>query len=120
MVVKEELLESVDVSGYEVAPADVLVLIYKRASVTAGGVHLPDMTLQEDRWQGKVGLVLKVGAGAFVDSARVKFSGFSAKRSDWVVFSPSDGWPLQLGRKDCRQLEDVCIRAVIPDPDFVY
>ena len=46
-----------------IAPAgyQVLVAIYVRPKVTKSGIHIPDQTLQEDEYQGKVGLVLSWG-----------------------------------------------------------
>ena len=42
-----------------------LVATYVKPSVTAGGIIIPVTTGEEDRWQGKVGLLLAVGPSAF-------------------------------------------------------
>jgi len=43
----------------------VVVATYIRPNVTAGGIIRPDSTQDEDRYQGKAGLVLRLGPVAF-------------------------------------------------------
>lgn len=42
-----------------------LVATYIKPSVSSGGIIIPGMTQEEDRWQGKVGMLLAVGPSAF-------------------------------------------------------
>lgn len=42
-----------------------LVATYINPAVTKGGIIIPGKTQEEDRWQGKVGLLLAVGPSAF-------------------------------------------------------
>ena len=42
-----------------------IVATYIRPGLTQGGIIIPGMTQEEDRWQGKVGLLLAVGPEAF-------------------------------------------------------
>lgn len=42
-----------------------LVATFIKTGVTKGGIIIPGMTQEEDRWQGKVGLLLAVGPSAF-------------------------------------------------------
>ena len=109
-----------DISDYELFHNRILVGVYQRPKKTAGGIHLPDQVTKEDHFQGKVGLVLKVGPGAFKDDALNKFHGATVKPGDWVVFKTSDGWPAKINGSLVRHLEDAHIVARVPAPDYVY
>ena len=112
--------------GYEIFHNRVLVATYIRPEKTKGGVFLADRTLDEDRFQGKVGLVLKVGPRAFVDDAVNKFDGIKVEVGDWVTYRASDGRERFLsdetGRAGvpCRLLDDNHIEGRISDPDLIY
>lgn len=109
-----------DVSKVEVLHNQILVGIYIRPEKTAGGIYLSDTTRGEDKYQGKVGLVLKKGPLAFVDDAHNKFHGQDVKPGDWVFFRVSDGFSFMLNGHLCRLLEEVHIKGIIPAPEVVY
>jgi co-chaperonin GroES (HSP10) len=111
-----------DLSEFEVALNQVLVAIYLRPEKTASGIILSDKTRDEDKYQGKAGLVLKRGPLAFVDDDRIKFNGFSPKPGEWVMFRPSDGIKLDIRAKDghCVLLTDTQIKMSIPSPDLIF
>lgn len=68
---KQALFDAVgDVSGYDIFHNQVLVAIYVRPNITAGGIWRPDENVKEDEYQGKVGLVIKTGPAAFKDTDR--------------------------------------------------
>lgn len=79
-------------------------------------------SLDEFKWQGKVGLVVAIGPGAFQDSpdGRFRFYGMKVELYDWVVYRASDGDQMMLEENHARVLDDSHIVAVIPDPDKVY
>ena len=103
---------------------EVLVGVYIRPGSyeTAGGqeIHLPDNFREEDRFQGKVGLVLKKGPQAFVSDENHDFAGQNVEPGDWVVFHSADGWSVTISGVLCRMVEDSRIRMKIPSPDVVY
>lgn len=109
-----------DFSKVEVLHNQILVGIYIRPEKTAGGIYLSDTTRGEDKYQGKVGLVLKKGPLAFVDDAHNKFHGQDVKPGDWVFFRVSDGFSFMLNGHLCRLLEEVHIKGIIPAPEVVY
>ena len=118
---KREITESVgDLSNVDLMFNQVLIGIYQRPNRTKGGIMLADKTLDEDLYQGKVGLVLKKGPTAFVDDGDAKFHGQNVNEGDWIVFRPSDGWQLILNGKACRVLQDVHVKARVSAPDVVY
>jgi len=50
-----------DISKVELFNNQVLVAIYMRPEKTASGILLPGQTRDEDKYQGKAGLVIKLG-----------------------------------------------------------
>jgi len=125
---KLEILNKVgELEGVEVFGSDVLVALYIRPQKTKSGIILADSTRDEDRWQGKAGLILKLGPTAYTDDEGHKFRDISV--GDWVVFRPSDGWPVTLNSsaniasKDavaCRVVNDIHIRMRVSSPDAIY
>lgn len=98
----------------------LLVAVFIRPNVTAGGVHLTDRALKEDEYQGKTGIVLAKGPLVFVDDERTKFHGQSVEVGDWVVFRPNDTWSTGFNGIACRMLEDTQIKMVVSDPELVW
>jgi len=118
---KSVLLKDVgDVSHIEVFNMQVLVAVYIRPEKTKSGIILSDKTRDEDRYQSKVGLVIKKGPSAFVDESDKWFSGINVREGDWIVFRPSDGWNITINGTLCRMLDDMSIRARISHPDQVW
>ena len=122
---KAVLLKDVgDVSHIEVFNMQVLVAVYIRPEKTKSGIILSDKTRDEDRYQSKVGLIVKMvikkGPSAFVDESDKWFSGINVKEGDWIVFRPSDGWNITINGTLCRMLDDMSIRARISHPDQVW
>lgn len=98
---------------------NILVAIYKRREKTKGGIYLPGATLDEDVWQGKVGLILKMGPLAYKEDDKHTYPAGTPKIKDWVVFRVGDAWPLALGETPCRITTEKAIRMVITRPDIV-
>ena len=107
----------------------VLVAVYIRPEKSAGGVLFAPSTRDEDRFQSKAGLILKVGPTAFEDPTGNWFAGVDVKVGDWIMFRASDGWQMTLCHRSksnapinllCRLLDDTAVRARITDPNRVY
>lgn len=63
---KREILEAAgDLTDIEIFGAQLLIAPYIRPEKTRGGIITPGSAAREDEFQGKVGLVLKVGPTAF-------------------------------------------------------
>jgi co-chaperonin GroES (HSP10) len=131
---KREILDKIgDISLVEIAQNEVLIAVYRRPEKTAGGIVLPASNLKEDQYQGKVGLVLKIGGACRFEredsKTGVKY-GIPIAIYDWIVVRPSDTWPLEfnarpdaMAREDflwCRLVFDDQIRMRIPDPRMVW
>lgn len=115
-----------DISAVELFNNQLLVAVYVRPEKTASGLYLPSATRDEDKIQGKVGLVIKKGPQAFVDAENKWFSGVKVDINDWVYFRPSDGWSITFKNPKtgedtlCRIIDDVDVRGRIDRPDRVW
>jgi co-chaperonin GroES (HSP10) len=107
---KDDLLKKLgDIKDIEIFHNQLLCAVYIRPEKTKSGIVLPDQHRAEDRFQGKIGLVLKKGPDAFVDA-----------NDHWVVFRPSDGWSVTINNVLCRILDDVNVRGRVKHPDQVW
>lgn len=100
--------------------SQVLCMTYIQPAVTAGGIHLPDDTVEEDRFQGKIFLILDLGPGAFKDDRIAQFHGVKPLKHDWVMARPSDGFEFFYNGNTLRLFQDVDIRLKVENPRDFY
>jgi len=105
--------------GIEVWKNQVLCGVYERPERAKSGLYIADATRDEDKFQGKVGLVLKLGPEAFKDDEKWTFAAKAAV-GDWVFFRTSDSRAITVNGKLCRLIDDTDIAGRIDDPDMVY
>ena len=118
---KQKILEALgDISEQEVFNNNILVAVYIRPQKTKSGIYLSDKTVDEDRYQGKVGLIVKIGQAAFNDDRGEWFQDSTFKLHEWLVFRPSDGWSLTVNGVLCRMLSDTQVKMRITSPDIVW
>jgi co-chaperonin GroES (HSP10) len=118
---KEALTKELgDISGFEIFNNQVLCAVYVRPQKTKSGIYLTSQTVDEDRIQGKVGLIVKTGPDAFTDDSGQWFTDMNIELSDWVVFRPSDGWSVTVNGVLCRILDDTNVRGRVQHPDQVW
>lgn len=118
---KQKLLgELGDLSNIEIFNNQVLCCVYIRPTKTKSGLYLTDKYTDEDRYQGKVGLIVGMGPSAFQDETGQWFNNSSFSLNDWVVFRPSDGWGITVNGVLCRMLSDTQIKMRIPSPDVAW
>jgi len=122
-------------AAFQIRPYDVLLVMYQRELIAGdkrlrSGLFLSDNgvgTLREDAYQGKVGLVMKVGSLAFTDEVDHKWEGFTPAVGDWIVINVADTFGFELpaaqgrtqGRK-VRIVDENLVRAIVPEPDVVW
>lgn len=119
-----DLLKAIgDISDIEVLNDRILIAIYRHEGVTKGGIHTTVMTEDESDYQGKVGLVLKVGPlvnAPGKDEAR----GAKITTGDWVVVSPSSGLSMHAGQhgssRMLRMLIEKDIHMRVKRPDAIW
>jgi co-chaperonin GroES (HSP10) len=118
---KNEILQKIgNLDNFEIFNNDILVAVYIRPEKTKSGIYLTGQTRSEDRFQSKVGLILKKGPLAFVDDNKTWFSDAKFEVNDWIVFRPSDGWNITVNDVLCRILSDTSIRGRVSHPDLVW
>lgn len=122
---KKGLLDAIGlaaIAGYTVLEDDVLLATYVRNEKTSGGIFIPSTSKQEDRFQGKVGLILKCGPLAFKydKSGSYEYTGTPPKVNEWVVYRPSDGWEISLNGVSCRIIRAAMLRGVVTNPETIW
>jgi hypothetical protein len=127
---RKELQKKVgDISDLKLFHNAIMVAVYIRpTTMKLKGGHsliMPDKVQDEDRYQGKIGLVVAKGPIAFLDDDRTQFHGQDVEIGEWVVFRPSDGFQLTLVRPGqeavlCRLLVEADIRARVTQPDTIW
>jgi len=98
----------------------ILCALYLRPEKTKSGLFLTDEHRDEDKYQGKAAVVLKVGPTAFMDDGQAQFHGQTVAPGDWVVFRPSNGLKMTINKTDCILLQDVQIEMRVPSPDMIF
>lgn len=131
---KKVILDRIkDVPGCQIAGNELLVAIYQRDEVSPGGIVMTAKTLKEDIYQGKVGLVIKIGENfnwKWTDPFTGESGGIPIELHDWIVVRTSDTWPIELNIRDgifdkesfvvCRMIQPRNIRMKVDNPDKVW
>jgi co-chaperonin GroES (HSP10) len=117
-VVLKEQIGNTD--SFEIYNNQILIAVYVRPEKTKSGIFLPDAHRAEDQYQSKVGLVLKKGPAAFEGDDSLWFKDMNIELDDWIVFRPSDGWPITVNGVLCRMLDDTSVRGKIDVPDKIW
>jgi len=117
---KAALLERCgDLEGVEIFHNQVICAIYIAPEKTKGGIIRPQSNVDEDRHQGKVGLIIKMGPQAFGPDNRWRWPDDMGLHQ-WVFYRASDGWPCSVNQAPCRVLDDVDIKGRAWHPDQVW
>lgn len=110
-----------DLSALEVFHTQILVVLYTPPKASKGGIIFTDKTKEADKWQSKVGLVLKKGPKAFVNDDKTDFDGLNVEVGEWVYFRPGDGWPARINGVDCRILDnEFLVKGRVSSPDLLW
>ena len=109
-----------DTSKVEVFNNQLLVAVYIRPEKTKSGLLLPGQTRDEDKFQSKVGLVLKKGPSAFQDTSGEWFQDIDIDINEWIIMRSSDGWSITVNGVLCRMIDDMNVRGRVDHPDRVW
>lgn len=117
---KQHIRDAVDPYLKDIEPLGslVMVVVYERAKKTKGGILLADSTIQEDHYQGKIGLIVKMGDLAFAEDDEHHW-GVKPQVGDWVCYRVGDTFPFIVGDRTCRFVQDVGIKAIVHRPDII-
>ncbi len=116
---------------------DVLTATYIEPEVTAGGIIMPEQRLNESVYQGKVGLVLKLGVDAFKfregfsffareagegeDEYRQRVAAMTPRVGDWVFYRPVGNlWKCTINGFACQFVRDSEIKGRVTDPEVIF
>lgn len=116
---KTEIMDSFGgaLDGVDVFKALVLVATFQRDRAAKGSKILTaGITKKEDVYQGRVGLVAKIGPLAFQDNKDVQFAGKRVDPGDFCFYTPADGKRMMVNGVECRLIEDVHIDGKVLDP----
>jgi co-chaperonin GroES (HSP10) len=121
------------INGLTVTGADVLLAMYERVgqgeAKTERGIIIPDFkggAATEDKYQGKVGLVVKMGPVAFQEDETHKWSGVHPQVGDWVLINVNEAFSFDVpvyrnssmrvgspdGQRRMRLVQDVYARII--------
>lgn len=118
---KVDIIKAVgDLSGVTIKFNWVLVGTYFRPEKTAGGIIRPQTNVGEDEWQGKVGVVLKLGSLAYQDDEDAHFSGERVEIGEWAVYHVGDARSININGYPCRMVRDSSIRMTVEDPNIIF
>ena len=116
---KKALIDSLEgrYTGIHMCRSLILVATYIEPDTTPGGIIKPDRTIAENRFQGKVGLLVKVGPQAteYEDDTPA-----TCQIGDWVVFTIKDGVQLTVNDVACRLIPYSRLRMKISSPEVVF
>jgi co-chaperonin GroES (HSP10) len=117
---KQAILDKLGGIEIDVLSSQVIVATYIEPEKTSGGILLPEKRLDESRFQGKVGLVVKMGPSAFKYDGAYNWEGKAPQIGDWVVYRASDAWENAFGGIFVRWIESDMIKGIVKDPRVVY
>jgi len=117
---RKEMLDKLgDISGLHVYHNWTLGMIYTPDKV--GSLYRADQSKDEDKWQGKVTLVVKIGPSAFRNTADGAWTWDPPiAPGDWVVSRASDGVNRLVNGQMCRLFRDTTVTEKVDHPDNIY
>lgn len=102
------------------------ILVAKFIRTNIGKIITSTQTQNEDKFQAKVGLVLKLGPLAFENDDNHDWKGQRAKVGDWILFFYGDGHdfdysgPTSHDRVPCKVITEGDVQMILTRPDFAY
>lgn len=123
--------------GITVLGASVLIVMYQRVLSSGGGerrstggILIPitaNTSAHEDKFQGKVGLLMQLGPIAFAEDDSHKWGGRTPKVGDWVLIDVKETYSFDLpvysagkigqgspdGERRARIIQDVYVHGIV-------
>jgi len=96
----------------------LIVLPYRGARKTKGGIELADQTLERQQLTTTCAYVLAVGPLAYKDELKFP-TGPWCKEGDWIIFGRYAGARMAIDGGEIRILNDDEILATIKDPEDI-
>ena len=96
----------------------LLIYVPELKKKTAGGILIPEASLDREKTASIVGLVLAKGPDAYGDLDKFK-SGPWVEEGDWAMFHSYSGTRFRVAGKEYRLINDDTIEAIVPKPEVV-
>ena len=96
----------------------IVILPYRGAEKTKGGIVLSDQTRQREQSATVCGYVLSVGPLAYADENKFP-TGPWCKKGDWIVFGRYAGARLPIDEGEIRIINDDEVLALIQNPEDI-
>jgi co-chaperonin GroES (HSP10) len=109
-----------DMSGQRPLGNRVLLATYVTRQKSKGGILFVDKRKDSSRYEGKVGLVIAVGPGAFKYDGAYPWEGPKPQVGDWVWYRASDAPERWIKDVSCRTIEDDRIEGITDDPMAIF
>jgi len=97
----------------------ILILPYRGKGKTAGGIYIPDSTVDREALATVCGYVVKIGPLAYKDKEKFGDSEPWCKEGDWVIFGRYAGSRFKIEGGEVRLLNDDEILATINNPEDI-
>ena len=104
---------------WRVQKNEVIVATAPAVSITALGIHIPQKSMEEVRFQGTVGLVMKLGRTAFEHSDYWPDDEDKPKIGEWVHYRAASTEEFAINDISCRYIRDDQIHSVVPGPEAI-
>jgi len=96
----------------------IIILPYRGAAKSKGGIALADQTIERQQLTTTCGYVLRVGPLAYADQSKFP-EGPWCKEGDWIIFGRYAGARMSIDGGEIRILNDDEILATIRDPEDI-
>lgn len=98
---------------------DVLLVTAPIMAKSKGGIIYADNTKKEERFQGKIGMIVKIGEVAFNDVEIWPNEATRPTVGDWVVYRNADTHECAINKLSCRFIKDYLIIGKVSAPDAI-
>lgn len=99
---------------------EVLLATYITPEKTSGGIIMPQRRIDESRYQGKVGLVLKLGPTAFKYDGAFPYEGYVPQVGEYVMCFASDPREVGIRGVSCKIVKSQLCRMWVDDPADIW
>jgi co-chaperonin GroES (HSP10) len=98
---------------------DVLLVTAPIMAKSEGGIYYADNTKKEVRFQGKIGMIVRIGEVAFNDAEIWPNENTRPTVGDWVVYRNADTHECAINKLSCRFIKDYLIIGKVSTPDAI-
>jgi len=107
------------IEGLHLYRNEVLVVTAPNRAKSKGGIIFVDKTQREQRFQGKIGLVVALGEIAFNDKDIWPNEESRPTIGTWIFYRAADTSECAIGGYSCRFINDDKVRGHCPNVDSI-